>query len=240
MVLYSYKIILFGYKIKKIVAFYLNLLPNGCNHMNKTVALVEQWGAYEKQFPDGSLEDFFRYQLAATIERGKLPVDAGKLVPDLNGRLVILLRRIGKFHMAYSNKALEKTDLDQIEEFGILVTIYNLGDPIKSEAIYNNIMELSSGTNMLSRMKKRGLVMEYADKEDKRVIRLKVTPKGEKALQKAKVLVMKCAHMMVHDLNDDDKQLCIQLLTPVDKRFSGMYQKQKNKTFDEIYEENMQ
>jgi len=239
--------------------------------MNKAVELVRLWGAFEEQHPDGSIEEFCRYRLAAVagkeasrsagpegrfvpdgkpvLERKLVPegkpgpdgklMPAGKLVPDLNGRLVILLRRIGKFHIAYSNKALEGTGLDQMEEFGILVTIFNQGNPIKSEAIYNNIMELSSGTNMLIRMKKRGLVSEYADKGDKRVKRLKLTSKGEETLRKAKDVVLKVAHMMVHDLTDADKQLCIQLLTPVDLRFSGMFQKQKSKPFEEIYRENM-
>ncbi len=45
--------------------------------------------------------------------------------------------------------------------------------------------------------------------------------------------------MMVNDMSDNDKQLCIKLLTPLDKRFSGMFQKQKNKPFEEIYRENM-
>jgi len=208
--------------------------------MNKTVELVKQWGLFEEQYPDGSLEDFHRYQLAIANDRVKSPIPEGKLIPDLNGRLVILLRRIGKFHISYSNKALEGTGMEQIEEFGILVTIYNMGSPIKSEAIYNNIIELSSGTNMLIRMKKRGLVTEYDDALDKRVKRLKVTDKGEAVLKIAKDKVLQVAHMMVHDLTDEDKQLCIQLLTPIDKRFSGMYQKQKNKSFDEIFNENMQ
>lgn len=206
--------------------------------MNKAVELVKLWGIFEEQYPNGSIEDFFRHSLAASNVQKPILTE-GKLVPDLNGRLVILLRRIGKFHIAYSNKALEGTGLGQMEEFGILVTIFNQGNPIKSEAIYNNIMELSSGTNMLVRMKKQGLVAEYADKEDKRVKRLKVTPKGLVTLQKAKDLVLKVAHMMVHDLSDDDKQLCIQLLDPIDKRFSGMYQKQKNKPFEEVYRENV-
>jgi DNA-binding MarR family transcriptional regulator len=206
--------------------------------MNKTVELVKLWGIFEEQYPKGSIADFFRHSLAASDVQQPIAAE-GKLVPDLNGRLVILLRRIGKFHIAYSNKALEGTGLGQMEEFGILVTIFNQGNPIKSEAIYNNIMELSSGTNMLVRMKKQGLVTEYADNEDKRVKRLKVTTKGLETLQKAKELVLKVAHMMVHDLTDDDKQLCIHLLDPVDKRFSGMFQKQKNKPFEDIYRENM-
>ncbi|MFC0514281.1 MarR family winged helix-turn-helix transcriptional regulator [Mucilaginibacter angelicae] len=207
--------------------------------MNKTVELVMQWGAFEEQFPKASLEDFFRYQLAIAEKPVPAVEQEGKLIPPLDGRLLILLRRIGKFHMAYSNKALEGTGFDQIEEFGILVTIHNMGNPIKSEAIYNNIIELSSGTNMLIRMKKRGLVTEDEDIDDKRVKRLKVTPKGEKALQTAKEQVQKVAYMMLHDLSDGDKLLCIQLLKPIDKRFSGMYQKQKNKPFDDIYQENI-
>jgi DNA-binding MarR family transcriptional regulator len=208
--------------------------------MNKTVELVKLWGDFEEQHPESTLEDFFRYQLAKKLEAGQPAPAANKLIPDISGRLVILLRRIGKFHMSYSNKALEGTGLDQIEEFGILVTIYNMGNPIKSEAIYNNIIELSSGSNMLIRMKKRGLVTEYPDKDDKRVIRLKVTPKGEETVLIAKDKVLQVAQMMVHDLSDDDKQLVIRLLTPVDKRFSGMFQKQKNKPFHEIFKENMQ
>jgi DNA-binding MarR family transcriptional regulator len=207
--------------------------------VNQTVELVKRWGAYEARHPDASIEDFCRHELAQSIRHENYAVPKGELRPDLNGQLVILLRRIGKFHIAYSNKALEGTGLDQMEEFGILVTIYNQKNPIKSEAIYNNIMELSSGSNMLIRMKKRGLVSEYADEQDKRVKRLRLTAKGEATLLKAKGLVLKVAHMMVNDLSDEDKRLCIQLLSPIDKRFSGLFQKQRNKTFEEIYAENI-
>lgn len=207
--------------------------------MNKTVALVKLWGAYEEQHPQATLEDFFRYQLSALQKTEKPAAETWQMVPDLNGELVKLIRRIGKFHMVYSNKALEGTGLDQIEEFGILVSIFNQVNPIKSEAIFNNIMELSSGSNMLIRLKERGLVSEYADTEDKRVKRLKLTAKGEETLKKAKKQVLRVAAMMVHDLTDEEKQLCLQILTPIDTRFSAVAQKQKNKSFDEVFDENM-
>jgi len=207
--------------------------------VNQTVELVKLWGAYEAKHPNASIDDFCRHQLAQSVKPENYGVPKGELRPDLNGQLVILLRRIGKFHIAYSNKALEGTGLDQMEEFGILVTIFNQKNPIKSEAIYNNIMELSSGTNMLIRLKKRGLVSEYDDEQDKRVKRLKLTDKGQATLLKAKDLVLKVAHMMVNDLSDEDKRLCIQLLNPIDRRFSGLFQKQRNKAFEEIYKENI-
>ncbi|WPV00593.1 hypothetical protein SNE26_02285 [Mucilaginibacter sp. cycad4] len=204
--------------------------------MNKTVELVKLWGDYEEQNPGCTLDDFFRHQLTAKAKDEKKAIPDWQLRPGINGKLMILIRRIGKYHMVYSNKALEGTGLDQIEEFGILVTIFNQVNPIKSEAIYNNIIELSSGTNMLNRLKKRELITEYEDIDDKRIKRLKLTARGEDALGKAKVRVLEVARMMVNVLSDEDKQLCFQLLNPVSEKFDGTFQKFKNKSFDEIFE----
>jgi DNA-binding MarR family transcriptional regulator len=207
--------------------------------LNKAVELIKLWGAYEEEHPEGSVEDFCRHQLSLSLKAEKQIAPEWQLVPDINGQLVILIRKIGKFHIMYSNKALEGTGLDQIEEFGILVIIFNKKNPIKSEVIYDNLLELSSGTNMLIRLKKRGLITEYSDEEDKRVKRLKLTLKGEETLAKAKALVLKVAGMMVNGLTEDDKQLCIQLLNPINARFSSIFQKQKNKSFEDVYRENM-
>lgn len=197
---------------------------------------MKLWGTYEEQYPDGTIEDFCRHHL--TVKKEKPAPPEGHLIPGINGQLMILIRKIGKFHILYSNKALEGTSLDQIEEFGILVIIFNKKNPMKSEVIFDNLLELSSGTNMLIRLKKRGLITEYADKEDKRVKRLKLTAKGEETLTKAKVLVNKVAGMIVGGLSEEDKQLCRQLLEPINARFTGIVQKQKNKTFEEIWQEN--
>ena len=218
--------------------FLINLLPKG-SKLNKAVELIKLWGVYEEQNPAATLEDFCRHQLSLSAPR-QLSMPPGQpLRPDISGQLVILIRKIGKFHVMYSNKALEGTGLDQIEEFGILVIVFNKKNPMKSEVIYDNLLELSSGTNMLTRLKKRGLVSEYADHDDKRITRLRLTPKGEKTLLKAKVLVLKVAGMMVAGLTEEEKQFCIRVFSPLNERFSAIFQKQKNKPFDEIYRENM-
>jgi len=211
----------------------------GGNNVNKTVELVQLWGAFEEQHPEATLFDFFRHQLTATIKEEKPIAPEWQLLPDINGQLVILIRKIGKFHVMYSNKALEGTGLEQIEEFGILVIIFNKKNPIKSEVIYDNLLELSSGTNMLIRLKKRGMISEYADEEDKRVKRLRLTSKGAETLIDAKVKILKVAGMMVHGLTEEDKQLCIQLLNPINTKFSGIFQKHKNKPFEDTYKEIM-
>jgi hypothetical protein len=43
--------------------------------------------------------------------------------------------------------------------------------------------------------------------------------------------------MMMNDLTEDDKQLCIQLLKNVEVKFSALWQKHKGRDFEEIYKE---
>jgi len=57
-------------------------------------------------------------------------------------------------------------------------------------------------------------------------------------LFKAKEQVLKVASMILHDLTDDDKRLCMQLLAPVDAAFPIFSKNKKIKPFEEVYLEN--
>lgn len=206
--------------------------------MNKTVELVNQWGAFEQKHPDGSIEDFCRYLLIHRRETEQKHPLVGGVVPwHADGLLLKIIGRIHKLNSFYANIALKGTGLNQIEEFGLLITIRQEKNPRKTEVIYSNLFELSSGTDMLNRLKKRGFITEYADKEDKRSKRLKLTASGEATIEKATVKVSKMAKMMMADLAEDDKQLCIQLLKNTEIKFSSLWQKHRGKKFEEIYKE---
>jgi DNA-binding MarR family transcriptional regulator len=208
--------------------------------MNKTVELVKLWGEFEEKNPGAGIEDFFRYQL--TRSRGHLmsmPEFPGiSITPD--SRLMMLIGRIAKMHLVYAGIALEGTGLDQMEEFGMLITIMtHAGDPRKTDAILTNMQELSSGTNMLERLKKKGLIEEYDDETDRRSKRLKLTAEGRKIVPVCRGRVAKLAAMMMHELDDEDKLLIIQLLQGTEAKFMARLARQKGKSFDEIYKENI-
>jgi DNA-binding MarR family transcriptional regulator len=205
--------------------------------MNQTVTLVNEWGDFESRHPDGSIEDFCRYYLARKQESPKGPLVGGVVPPSVNGLLLKILGRIHKLNMFYANMALKNSDLSQMEEFGILATIRQEKNPRKTEVIYANLLELSSGTDMLTRLKNRGLIKEYNDTEDKRSKRLELTAKGEKVFMACMGNVHKTATMIMNDLATDDKELCIQLLKNIEIKFSELWQKHKGKTFEEVYED---
>lgn len=206
--------------------------------MNKTVELVKLWGAYEEKQPGGSIEDFCRYHLAHQQQQKITgPLTGGIVPPGNDGLLMKIIGRISKLNMAYANMALKGTELNQIEEFGIMATIKQEKNPRKTEVIYANLFELSSGTDMLNRLKKRGLIKEYDDVEDKRSKRVELTAKGEKTYTACKGRILKNAAMMAYDLADEDKELCIQLLKNVEIKYSALWQKHRGKDFEEVYAE---
>jgi DNA-binding MarR family transcriptional regulator len=207
--------------------------------MNKTIELVNHWGNFEEKHPDGSIADFCRYFLG---HQEKVPEQNGTLVGGVvpylkEGLLLKIIGRISKLNMSYANIALKGTGLNQIEEFGILQTIKQEKSPRKTEVIYANLFELSSGTDMLNRMQKRGLITEYADTEDKRSKRIELTAKGEKVVKQSTERIKKNATMLMHTLADEDQELCIQLLKGIEIKLSEQWQKHKGKDFDDIYNE---
>lgn len=211
--------------------------------MNKTVALVKAWGEFEENHPDGDLEDFCRHYLASRrppAKEQKNPLVGGVVPPVADGLLLKIIGRIHKLNFSYANLALKGTELNQIEEFGILLTIKQEKNPRKTEVIYANLFELSSGTDMLGRMIKRGLIREYDDVEDKRSKRIELTTKGEKVIAMSFPRVRKMAMMMLHDLTEDDKQLCIQLLKNVEIKFSALWPRHRGRPFEEVFEEVME
>jgi DNA-binding MarR family transcriptional regulator len=206
--------------------------------MEKTIELVNLWGAFATQHPDASIEDFCRHLLIHKREsENKGPLLGGVVPMHTDGLLMKLIGRIHKLHVFYASAAFDGTPLGQLEEFGLLATIQQRGNPKKSELIYSNLLELSSGTDMVNRLKNKGLIKEFDDKDDKRSKRLSLTPLGEKTMSICIHRVLKLARMMLYEMTEDDKQLCIQLLKHIEIKFSGLVQKHKGETFDDIFKE---
>ncbi|MEO7488195.1 MAG: hypothetical protein ABIU77_13885 [Ferruginibacter sp.] len=207
--------------------------------MNKAVELITEWGAFDAQHPKSSIEEFCRYYLVQQSGKGSKDTPSamwhGSVTVDFG--LMRLINRIVKLHTIYAVAATEGTGINTSEEFSLLNAIDGLNEPRKTTAIYTALFELSTGTDMLSRLKKIGFISEYADKEDKRSKRLKITPKGYKALAVCRKRMGQLAEMEFYDLTEDEKKICIRLLSSIDLKFSAVWQSHKGKNFDDIYKE---
>jgi DNA-binding MarR family transcriptional regulator len=207
--------------------------------MNKTVELVNAWGAYEKKHPDSSIADFCRYYLVQQQQQEASPapekLTGGLIPPKPEALLMKIMGRIVRLHQLYARIAVEGTGISQFEEFALLHAIVQLKNPRKSEVIYATIFELSTGTDLLNRLRKSGYITEVTDPADRRSKRVKITPKGEKVWQASLKRIWQMVTMMLHGMDTDDMLLCIQLLQHIEIRFSERWPEDKGRSFDEIY-----
>ena len=207
--------------------------------MRKVVELITEWGSFDEQHPEGSIEEFCRYYLIQKAGEGdKVAQQPMFPVPvPVDFALMRLINRIVKLHTIYAVAATAGTGINTSEEFSLLNAIDSLNEPRKTVAIYTALFEHSTGTDMLNRLKKIGFIIEYDDTEDRRSKRVKITPKGYKALAICRKRMTQLAEMEFHDLTSDEKKICIRLLSSVDTKFSGLWQSHKGKDFEDIYKE---
>jgi DNA-binding MarR family transcriptional regulator len=203
--------------------------------MNKTAELVNYYAAFENSHPDSSIEDFCRYHLASKGNKETLGnLFDGEIPPRSDIIITKLIDRIARIHMIYIQIAMKGMKIRHFEEFSLLSAIANLKAPRKTEVIYHTINELSTGLNLLAGMRKRGYLDERDDPEDKRSIRLSLTPKGKKILDGCYKRFAKIPELLFKDMKEEDILLCIQLLKNVDLRFSRVWQNDKGRTLEEI------
>jgi DNA-binding MarR family transcriptional regulator len=206
--------------------------------MNKTVELVNQWAEFESKHPNGELDDFCLYYLSKSREKkvsGQL--FDGFMPPYSDVVLMKLLDWIIRLQRIYAAAALQKIELKHFEEFAILNAIAKLGEPKKTEAINHTFHELSTGLNIIASLKCQDYITETDDPIDKRSKRVALTATGRQVLQECYSQFTKVSRIILHDMAEEDIDLCILLLRDIERKFSGIWQQHKGKDIDAIYQE---
>jgi len=206
--------------------------------INKTALLVKEWAEFEASHPKAELEDFCRYFLISSKNKNK-PEGflGGNVPPGIEQVLSKLMGRIMSMFVIYADSAIKPIGINGFVDFLYLNVIDNMKSPKKTEVIYANFNELSSGLLIIDRMIKNGLVTEQNDKQDKRSKRLSLTDKGLAMLHECYQVLTKLTQIFYKDMPDDDVRLCIHFLTPVEVRFAALWQRHKGMGFEEVYGE---
>ena len=205
--------------------------------MKPIVELVSAWTAFEDLYPKGTIEDFCRQHLALKTEKKQAePLFDGEMPPRPDIILTKMLDRFARLHRVYIQLAMKGLKLKHFEEFNLLSAISNLKNPRKTDVIYHTLIELSTGLNLLSALRKRGYITEQTDPDDKRSIRLGLTARGEKILYACYERFSKVPQLLFMDMAADDIEQCIQLLKNIDFKFSKLWLQHKTMPFDQVYD----
>ncbi|BFG71036.1 hypothetical protein KACHI17_19170 [Sediminibacterium sp. KACHI17] len=152
---------------------------------------IEQlWKSFENQHPKGSLTDFGVWLIKNDTpekESVKQNTDqenstakkkvSGKMTStDMVG---VFISRLYRFIRMASKDLLAKHDIASIDEFALLATLLVHPGMTKTELLKQNLMEITTGSEMLKRYVARKWLLEQRDKNDKRITRLSLSAKAQ-------------------------------------------------------------
>lgn len=198
--------------------------------MNKLVNLVNLWAEFETENPDADIKDFCMNYILKDYQEHK------PSFITVNGQLASLTGRLSKYASFYSKKALEKFSLNNIEDWVYLMRLREMGTPKKSELIYDMISEFPSGIDVIKRLVKLNLVVEFPDEEDKRSKRLKITEKGIEVLMQSLPWMEKISDMAFNHLTKPERILLIELLDRLNSFHKNHYMNVRTSSIEEAYE----
>ena len=204
--------------------------------MEEIIDILQQWAEYGKTHPNSKFEDFCRYYLAKghsvpsqKVPKANRPFDAGSL-------FMMSVTRTTLAFWVYMRIALKDTPLPSIESIMFCSALNNLGESRKSDVINNAMLEISTGTDILDRLIKKGFINQRIDPDDKRSRLLTLNPAGITALKKCYKKAGMARELFLADLTDDDKKLVANILDPLQEKHSKLSVKNKGKSIEEIHE----
>ncbi|MBC7889784.1 MAG: winged helix-turn-helix transcriptional regulator [Ferruginibacter sp.] len=150
------------------------------------------------------------------------PVEVANTGND-NRTLVWLIHRLSKMFRWYAKDILQANGISSIDEYFFLISINKIGTPSKTEVYADTITEINTGTQMMKRMIRAGLIEETADRQDKRVHRVKLTPKGKKTWENFFQQSVSDLKLKAGNLSETEKKELIRLLTYLEKFHTDIY-----------------
>lgn len=166
---------------------------------------------YEKEVGNDNLKEFSIYLKDKVLFEGhgakKSNFDSGdfavyKSFPEVE--FSTLLTGLFRFAKHYIKKAFQGTSLRTLDEFGFLATLLKEKSLLKNELINSHILEISSGSEILKRLIKNGLVEQGPDEKDKRAKRVWLSQKGIKEIMMAFNDMHKVSEIIIGNLNEKE------------------------------------
>lgn len=204
--------------------------------MEEVINILQQWADYRKDHPNSEFEDFCRFYLKSTAIKPLRQSTLKSLPPlDTDSMFMMTVTRATLAFWVYMRIALKDTPLPSIESIMFCSALNNLGESRKTDIINTAMMEISTGTDILNRLIKKGFINQRIDPEDKRSKLLTLSPSGLTALKKCYKKAGMARKLFLADITDDDKKLVAQILGPVQEKHSKLSVESKGKTIEEIH-----
>lgn len=145
--------------------------------------------------------------------------------------LIVLMFRYAK---GYIKKAMKGSMINTADEFSFLITLMTHDSLSKTELIVKQVMEKTSGTEIINRLLKLGLVEQYNDEVDKRSVRVKITLLGRMELVKVLPNMNTVSQIVAGNLNETEKFMLAYMLRKLEHYHNDIFLNKKDAELIEL------
>jgi DNA-binding MarR family transcriptional regulator len=149
----------------------------------------------------------------------------------------ILVAVMYRYAKGYVKKAMKDSLMKTADEFSFLITLLTYESMTKIELINSQIMEKTSGNEIINRLIKLGLVTQETDSEDKRSIRIRISPLGRAELFKILPKMQMVSEIVAGNLNENERFALSFILRKLDRFHNEIFQTKRKFDLEELIAE---
>jgi DNA-binding MarR family transcriptional regulator len=147
----------------------------------------------------------------------------------------VLLTGLFRFAKHYLKKTFQNTSFKTIDEYGFLANLMREDSMLKNELISQHQLEMSTGSEVLKRLIKNGLIEEFPDKNDRRARRVKITQYGRSEILSAFDDMYKVSKVIKGNISDDELSQLLVILNKLTYFHKDIWAYDKSSDMNEIF-----
>jgi DNA-binding MarR family transcriptional regulator len=147
-----------------------------------------------------------------------------------------LLTSLFRFAKHYLKKAFLNSSFKTIDEFGFLATLLRNESLLKNELINEHLLEISSGSEILKRLIKQGLINEFADENDKRAKRVSITDKGKREIFMAFDDMHKVSKIIIGNLTGEELKQALAVFNKLSYFHHHIHEQDKSTDLHQLHQ----
>lgn len=154
------------------------------DRLQRGIQVLDQWERFSRDNPQADFSQFGTW-LQLEFERkddqqvaqamAQAPKEVYGSADMLDAQIGFTWGRLMRYTQIWAKRAFADTPIRSLDEFGILMYIYQEGDPKKSEVAHQSLMEQTTCFEIIKRFLRQGLIHEFQDSQDKRSRRVSLT-----------------------------------------------------------------
>ena len=146
----------------------------------------------------------------------------------------VLVALMYRYARHYVKKAMKDSKLQTMEEFGFLIALLSRESMTKSELFQAAVLEKTTGTEVIRRLLKLGLLREFPDPDDKRSVRVALTDMGKAVVFQLLPQMDTVSKIVAGNLVPSEIDQLYHLLKKLDAHHNDLYLYRRNAALDDL------